>query len=48
MTDQTMPTGEGATRIAAIEALPLLERADAYLGMHDELAERLESRGSGV
>jgi len=33
-------------RLAAIEELPLEQRADAYLTLHDELLEELEGGDS--
>lgn len=35
-----------AQRTAAVEALPLPDRADAFSALHDELRTRLESGGT--
>ena len=35
-----------AQRAAAVEALPLPDRADAFSALHDELRTRLETGGS--
>jgi hypothetical protein len=35
-----------AARTTAAESLPLVERADAFSALHDELRTRLESGGS--
>lgn len=35
-----------AQRAAAVEALPLTDRADAFSALHDELRTRLETGGS--
>ena len=35
-----------AARTAAVEGLPLTERADAFAALHDELRTRLESGGA--
>ena len=35
-----------AQRTAAVEGLPLTDRADAFSALHDELRTRLESGGT--
>jgi len=44
--DDEQGTDDFAQRTAAVEALPLTERADAFAALHDELRTRLESGGS--
>lgn len=36
------------SRLRVIEQQPLADRADAYAGLHDELARRLEAGVEGV
>ncbi|WP_186377211.1 hypothetical protein [Curtobacterium pusillum] len=40
------PTDDFAGRTAAVEQLPLTDRADAFSALHDELRTRLETGGS--
>lgn len=40
------PQEEFAARTSEAEALPLVERADAFSALHDELRTRLEGGGS--
>jgi len=44
--DDEQGTDDFPQRTAAVEALPLTERADAFAALHDELRTRLESGGS--
>ena len=42
MPDQPVLDGQLAARIAAVEALPLADRAAAYTQLHDSLRDHLE------
>lgn len=45
---EQVPDGGGsdvAARTAAVERLPLVERADGFAALHDDLRTRLESGG---
>ncbi|MBA8990728.1 hypothetical protein [Curtobacterium pusillum] len=44
--DDERATDDFDERTAAVERLPLTDRADAFSALHDELRTRLESGGS--
>ncbi|SDQ56522.1 hypothetical protein SAMN02800687_1898 [Curtobacterium sp. UNCCL20] len=46
MPNDEQETEDFAQRTAAVEGLPLPDRADAFSALHDELRTRLESGGT--